>query len=94
MMLAVAQRISGAGGGHIVIRLHNPSPHVAFFERGEITSTPNGDEILAIEYDDYYITVFPGETVEIRGVVPTTAETARWVGVSGYNSAPVVVPIN
>jgi exo-1,4-beta-D-glucosaminidase len=77
----------------VVIRLHNPTQHVAFFERAEITSTPDGDEILPIEYDDNYVTVFPGETVEVHGVIPTAGQTANWVRVSGYNTAPVVAPI-
>jgi exo-1,4-beta-D-glucosaminidase len=89
-----AQQSSSADGGGVVIRLHNPTEHIAFFERAEIVSTPEGDEILPIEYDDNYVTVFPGETVDVRGVIPTTGETANWVRVSGYNMAPVVVPIN
>ena len=55
--------------GVIIIRLHNPSEHIAFFERASICSTRDGNEILPIEYDDNYVTVFPGETVEIHGTV-------------------------
>jgi exo-1,4-beta-D-glucosaminidase len=88
-----AQRSSSANESGVVVRLHNPTEHVAFFERAEITSARDGDEILPIQYDDNYVTVFPGETVEVRGVVPTTGEPANWVRVSGYNTAPVVVPI-
>ena len=51
------------------------------------------DEILPIEYDDNYVTVFPGETVELHGVVPTDHTVANWVRVGGYNTPPVVVPI-
>jgi exo-1,4-beta-D-glucosaminidase len=89
-----AQRSSSAPESGVVIRLYNPTGHIAFFERAEVMSTPDGDEILPIEYDDNYVTVFPGETVEVRGVIPTTGETANWVRVSGYNAPPVVVPIN
>ena len=53
----------------------------------------DGDEILPIEYSDNYVTVFPGETVEVRGVVPTDRTRANWVRVSGYNSPPAMVPI-
>jgi exo-1,4-beta-D-glucosaminidase len=88
-----ARHASTADENRVVIRLHNPTQGIAFFERAEITSTPDGDEILPIEYDDNYVTVFPGETVEVRGVVPT-GETANWVRVSGYNTAPAVVGIN
>ena len=78
----------------IAIRLHNPTSNVAFFERSELLSTPDGDEILPIQYDDNYVTVFPGETVEVHGVIPTTGQTAKWVRVSGYNTDPIAVPIN
>jgi exo-1,4-beta-D-glucosaminidase len=57
-----------------------------------LLSTPDGDEILPITYDDNYVTVFPGETVDILGVTP--GQSANWVRVSGYNTNPVVVPVN
>ncbi len=82
------------GNSGVVIRLHNPTQHVAFFERAEIMSAPGGEEILPIEYSDNYVTVFPGETVEVHGVKPTAGQTANWVRVSGYNTPPVVVPIS
>ncbi|MCW2690209.1 MAG: beta-galactosidase/beta-glucuronidase [Mycobacterium sp.] len=88
-----ALQSSPADKNHAVIRLQNPTNQVGFFERAEIMSTPDGDEILPIEYDDNYVTVFPGETVELRGVVPTAGVTANWVRVTGYNTPPVVVPI-
>ncbi len=77
----------------VVIRLQNPTQSVAFFERAELLSTRDGDEILPIEYDDNYVTVFPGETMEIRGTVPTQGVNPSWVRVAGYNTAPVTVPI-
>ena len=67
---------------------------MAFFERAEITPTLDGDEILPIEYDDNYVTVFPGETIEIHGVVPASGDTGHFVRVKGYNTSPVTVPIN
>ncbi|HME49474.1 MAG TPA: glycoside hydrolase [Mycobacterium sp.] len=89
-----AQQTFDDDNSGVVIRLHNPTAHIAFFERAEITSTPDGDEILPIQYDDNYVTVFPGETVQVRGVLPTAGQSANWVRVSGYNTAPVVVPIS
>ncbi|WP_081283310.1 glycoside hydrolase family 2 protein [Mycobacterium asiaticum] len=80
-----------ANPGGVVIRLHNPTSNVAFFQRAEIMSTRVGDEILPAEYDDNYVTVFPGETVEIRGSVP--ASLANWVRVSGYNTSPITVAV-
>jgi exo-1,4-beta-D-glucosaminidase len=80
-----AERTASATENQVTIRLHNPSKNIAFFERAEITSTQDGDELLPIEYDDNYITVFPGETSEIHGVVPNGAKAA-WVKLEGYNT--------
>ena len=63
-------------------------------KRAEITTTHDGDEILPIEYSDNYVTVYPGETVEVTGTVTGSEPAANWVRVSGYNSAPTVVPID
>ena len=81
-----------SGDNRVTIRLHNSSQRVAFFVRAELTSTPEGDEILPIEYSDNYVTVFPGETVEVQGQ-PWTGATANWVRVTGYNTPPQVVAI-
>jgi exo-1,4-beta-D-glucosaminidase len=88
-----ARLASPADSGHVVIRLNNTTGHIAFFQRAEILSTADGDEILPIEYDDNYLTVFPGEAVELRGVVPTPGIAANWVRVTGYNTPPVVVAV-
>ena len=66
--------------------LANPAIHsVAFFERAELTATPESDEILPVEYSDNYVTVFPGETVELQGQA-WTGVTPNWVRVTGYNT--------
>src|SRR5258708_9382054 len=52
----------------------------------------NGDEILPIEYSDNYVTVFPGETVELAGQA-WSGVSANWVRVTGYNTPPQVVAI-
>jgi exo-1,4-beta-D-glucosaminidase len=83
-----------ADGDGITIQLANPSKQVAFFERAEVMSTRDGDEILPIEYSDNYVTVFPGETVTLRATVPPNGGNPAWVRVSGYNTDPIVVPIN
>ena len=77
---------------HIAIRLHNSSPHVAFFERATISAARNGTETLPVEYDDNYVTVFPGETVEIHGTV-SKAEEAHWINLEGYNTAAISAAI-
>ncbi|NTY60489.1 glycosyl hydrolase 2 galactose-binding domain-containing protein [Mycolicibacterium sphagni] len=80
-------------GRDVTISLHNPTRHIAFFERAELLPSPLADEILPIEYDDNYVTVFPGETVQITGRVPGTGPAPNWVRVTGYNSTPVVVQV-
>jgi exo-1,4-beta-D-glucosaminidase len=77
---------------HITIHLHNPSTNIAFFERATISTELNGNETLPIEYDDNYITIFPGESAEIHGIVRKGAE-ARWVKLEGYNSPVNSVPV-
>jgi exo-1,4-beta-D-glucosaminidase len=91
----------GQSGGQdrqaVTISLRNPTKQIAFFERTEVTSTQDGDEILPIEYDDNYVTVFPGETVDVRASVPrrsSNSGSADWVRVTGYNTSPVVVPVS
>ncbi|MBB3603922.1 exo-1,4-beta-D-glucosaminidase [Mycolicibacterium sp. BK556] len=81
------------GGRDVTINLHNPTPNIAFFDRAELLSSPLADEILPIEYDDNYVTVFPGDTVQITGRVPDSGPVPSWVRVTGYNSTPVVVQV-
>lgn len=87
-----AKHSSSAGEDHITIRLRNPSEHIAFFERAVITGAKDGDELLPIEYDNNYVTVFPGETVEIRGVLPKSAKAA-WIMLDGYDTPQTAVAI-
>jgi exo-1,4-beta-D-glucosaminidase len=78
----------------IAITLANPTGHVAFFVRAEVTRGTDGEEILPITYDDNYITVFPHETRTItatfRRSVPTEPTPA--LRVEGYNVAKKVFP--
>ncbi len=89
-----ATQTSAGGGNRVTIRLHNASDHVAFFERAEITSERDGEEILPIEYDENYVTVFPGETVVIQGVIPQPGKTPAWIRLEGYNTPRTTVAIN
>lgn len=81
------------GGGGVIVRLRNPTGRIAFFERAEILAARDGDEILPIRYSDNYVTVFPGEIVEVHGTIPDGGPRPEWVRVSGYNTAAQVVPI-
>jgi exo-1,4-beta-D-glucosaminidase len=80
------------GEKRITIRLHNPTQHVGFFEHAEVTSAKDGDEILPIEYDNNYVAVFPGETVEIKATLPRGAN-ASWIKADGFNTPQTAVPI-
>ena len=75
-----ARRMRNDGDNRVAVRLHNPTSRIAFFERVEVTSTRDGDEILPIEYSDNYVTVFPGETVDVQGVIPTGGANAGGCG--------------
>jgi len=88
-----AKQMTIGGERRVTIRLHNSTTAVAFFERAEITSTRGGDEVLPIQYDDNYVTVFPGETVEIQSELPRTSESPNWVKLTGYNTAEQTVLI-
>lgn len=88
--LDVTARRDGAG---VDIALHNPSTDIAFFQRVELLADQDGDEILPIEYDDNYVTVFPGETTHIRGRVPGSGPEPNWVRVTGYAGPPTAVPV-
>ena len=77
----------------VTIRLHNPSQQIAFFQRAELLTAPTGDEILPIQYDDNYVTVFPGETVEVHGHTESPGPAPTWVRITGYGGTPMVVPV-
>ncbi|OYN78380.1 glycoside hydrolase family 2 protein [Mycolicibacterium sphagni] len=91
--LEITASAGSDAGREVTISLHNPTQQIAFFERAELLPSPLADEILPIEYDENYVTVFPGETVDIKGHVPGAGPTPSWVRVTGYNSTPVVVQV-
>lgn len=86
-----ARQTTEDGEDHVIIRLRNPTKQIAFFERAEVTSTQGGDEILPLEYDDNYLTVFPRESAEIHGKV--RLGTPRWIKLAGYNTPEESAPI-
>jgi len=88
-----AHRTTDDGRPGVTVRLSNDTGRVAFFERAEVLSTHDGDEILPVEYSDNYVTVFPGESVELRATLPDSAADANWVRVQGYNTPTTVVPV-
>ena len=87
-----AEEVNTDKGSRITIRLHNPSQQIAFFERATISAARDGNEILPIEYDDNYITIFPGEAAEIHAVLPKGAKPG-WVKLEGYNTPATSVPL-
>ena len=91
--VGAAGSVNGDGQQVVDITLRNPTKQVAFFERAELTTAPDADEILPIEYSDNYVTVYPGETAHVRGLVPKPGVNAGWVRVGGYNTPPLTVPV-
>ena len=87
-----ARRTEIDGENHVTIRLHNPSGHIAFFERATLSAALDGNEILPIEYDDNYITIFPGEAAEIHAVLPKGTKPGS-VKLEGYNTPATSVPL-
>jgi exo-1,4-beta-D-glucosaminidase len=83
-------------GSEVLISLHNPSSHLAFFVRAEITGGKDGNEVLPVTYDDNYVAVFPGETVSIRGQFETAdmAGNRPWIRVEGYNTPKQLMPLS
>ena len=81
------------GTDRATIRAQNPTRHIAFFERATISTARDGYEILPIQYDDNYLTIFPGETIEIHAVLPSGAK-AGWIRLDGYNTPSTSVPID
>jgi exo-1,4-beta-D-glucosaminidase len=83
-----------AGRESIDITLHNPSDHIAFFERVEVTRGKDGEEILPILYNDNYVTVFPDETVKITGTFHQPIGNEKpWLKLVGYNTSKEIAPI-
>jgi len=73
--------------GSVVITLTNPSSHVAFFLRAEVTKGLHGEEVLPITYDDNYVTVFPHEQRRIVATFKRDALAGEVPGLrlEGYN---------
>jgi exo-1,4-beta-D-glucosaminidase len=88
-----ARRTQIDGTPHVAIRAQNPTRHIAFFERATVSAARDGDEILPIQYDDNYVTIFPGETIEIQAMLPAGAKPG-WIKLDGYNTPPISVPIH
>lgn len=94
--LDVTGRIRKSGAGReALISLHNPSSQLAFFVRAEITGGKDGNEVLPVRYDNNYVTVFPGETVSIRGQFDgrDMGRKAPWIRVEGTNTPKELTPL-
>ena len=91
--LRISALRDGSDPARVRVVLRNPTSQIAFFQRAELLSAVDGEEILPIEYDDNYVTVFGGETAEIGGRAPAGGPAPDWVRVTGYGGTPVVVPV-
>lgn len=88
-----AVRTETDGRRAVIVEMTNDTDRLAFFTRTELKAAREGEEILPIEYSDNYVTVFPGESVQVRAVPLNDDAEPNWVQVSGYNTAAVVVPV-
>jgi exo-1,4-beta-D-glucosaminidase len=88
------QVTESTGEKKLVITLANPTGHLAFFVRAEVTVGPDGEEILPITYNDNYITVFPHETRTITATFGASVPAGRApaLRVEGYNVVRKVFP--
>ncbi len=77
------------------VTLANPSRHIAFFMRAEVTKGPDGDEVLPITYEDNYVTLFPGEsqTLWARFRTDDLGGQRPYLRLEGYNVTPQITPI-
>ena len=80
------------GVSTVAIHLRNPSPHIAFFVRATVSASRNGNEILPIEYDDNYITIFPGDFAELHATLPRGTQP-HWVRLEGYNTPAISIEL-
>ena len=88
--------VSGRGDRmNVEITLHNPTRHVAFFERASVLAEKDGDEILPIVYSDNYVTIFPGETATLNAEFARKSAEGRspWLRLEGYNTSKIEVPL-
>jgi exo-1,4-beta-D-glucosaminidase len=95
--LDVSSHVSEVRGEeHVAITLTNPSTHVAFFVRVEVTQGADGEEILPVTYDDNYLTVFPHEERTIEATFSRLGAVSPFpaLRVEGYNVAKKVVPLS
>jgi len=53
-----------------------------------VTKGRDGDELLPIIYSDNYVTVFPGETVDISSTYnpALVGKSQPWLKLEGYNT--------
>ena len=77
------------------ITLTNPTGHIAFFLRAEITQGPDGEEVLPITYDDNYLTLFPQETRTIKANFAGKRLSAHppSLRLEGYNTEKQILPL-
>jgi exo-1,4-beta-D-glucosaminidase len=99
-MPAVKVTVSGTyveanGTTQAQLRLANSSNHIAFFVRAEITTDPDGNEILPILYDDNYITIFPHETRSIHAAFDSSLLAGHMpsLRIEGYDVPKQVVSL-
>jgi len=82
-------------GDSFIIKLHNPSPHLAFLNRLSLRNASSKEEVLPVLWDDNYVSLLPGESLEIHAhYLPHTDVPANMtLRIEGWNSDPLTMAV-
>jgi beta-mannosidase len=84
---AALQHTRSASIDRFVLRLHNPTTHVALMAHAQLRDERTGERILPVRYSDNYITLMPGERADIaiEADAPRLAGRRARIVVDGWN---------
>lgn len=84
-----------AAGDGVVVRLHNPSPDLAFQVHLGVRKAGAGDEVLPVLWEDNYLALMPGEsrTIRARYLKKNVLGARPTLAVDGWNVRPLTVAI-
>lgn len=90
-----AEMAKDAEGPRVVVKLHNPSDHLAFQVHLGIHHKGEDMEILPVLWGDNYVELMPGETREISAqfVTPAALDGGSELVVSGWNIEHVTIAL-
>jgi len=65
--------VDTAGGREVQVTLVNPTDKLAFFVELEVVGAESGRLAAPVFWSDNYLSLFPGERLEVRGEIPPHA---------------------